>query len=164
MHPSARGYTPSVFTQIPKLLERVGTVENKGSVTGIYNVLVEGDDMNEPIGDTVRSIVDGHIELSRTLAHRGHYPAIDLLTSISRVMKEIIDQEHLALAKKMIQILSTYRDAEDLIHIGAYADGNDPEIDFAIKMIGRINEFLRQEIYQKVTFQESVDQLKSLFS
>ena len=162
--PSARGYTPSVFTQIPKLLERVGTVENKGSVTGIYNVLVEGDDMNEPIGDTVRSIVDGHIELSRTLAHRGHYPAIDLLTSISRVMKEIIDQEHLELAKKMIQVLSTYREAEDLIHIGAYSDGSDPEIDFAIKMIGKINAFLRQDIYQKVTFRESVGQLKSLFS
>ena len=162
--PSARGYTPSVFTQIPKLVERVGTLENKGSVTGIYNVLVEGDDMNEPIGDTVRSIVDGHIELSRTLAHQGHYPAIDLLTSISRVMKEIVDQEHLELARKMIKVLSTYREAEDLIHIGAYSEGSDSEIDFAIKMIGRINGFLRQEIKQKVTFQESLDQLKSLLS
>ena len=162
--PSARGYTPSVFTQIPKLVERVGTLENKGSITGIYNVLVEGDDMNEPIGDTVRSIVDGHIELSRALAHRGHYPAIDLLTSISRVMKEIVDQEHLELSRRMIQVLSTYREAEDLIHIGAYSDGSDPEIDFAIKKIGRINAFLRQEIYQKVTFQESVDQLRSIFS
>ncbi len=162
--PSARGYTPSVFTQMPKLLERAGTVENSGSVTGIYNVLVEGDDMTEPVGDTVRSIVDGHIELSRNLAHKGHYPAIDPLTSISRVMKEIVDQEHLGSAKKMIQVLSTYREAEDLIHIGAYSEGSDPEIDYAKKMIGKINAFLQQDIYQKVNFKESVDQMEALFT
>jgi flagellum-specific ATP synthase len=132
-------------------------------VTGIYNVLVEGDDMSEPIGDTVRSIVDGHIELSRNLAHRGHYPAIDPLTSISRVMKEIVDKEHLESAKRMIQVLSTYREAEDLIHIGAYSEGSDPEIDFAKKMIGKINTFLQQDIYQKVDFKESVDQMEALF-
>jgi flagellum-specific ATP synthase len=162
--PSAKGYTPSVFTQLPKLLERAGTVEKGGSITGIYNVLVEGDDMTEPIADAIRSIVDGHIVLSRTLAHRGHYPAIDVLASISRVMTDIIEPEHRESVNRLIRVLSTYMDAEDLINIGAYVDGSDLEIDFARKMIGRINSFLRQDIYQKVTFKESVTRLKSLFS
>jgi flagellum-specific ATP synthase len=161
--PSAKGYTPSVFTRIPKLVERAGTVEKKGSITGIYNVLVEGDDMNEPIADAVRSTVDGHIVLSRTLAYRGHYPAVDVLASISRVMIDIVDPEHLDNAKKLVKILSTYREAEDLINIGAYVDGSDPQIDYAKKMIGKINSFLQQDIYQKVTFKESVARLKGLF-
>jgi len=139
--PSAKGYTPSVFTQIPKLLERAGTIERKGSITGIYNVLVEGDDMNEPIADSVRSIVDGHIVLARALAHKGHYPAVDVLASISRVMKDIISPEHRDNARRLIKILATYRDAEDLINIGAYVDGSDKQIDFAKKMIGKINSF-----------------------
>jgi len=162
--PSAKGYTPSVFAEIPKLLERAGTVETRGSITGIYNVLVEGDDLSEPISDTVRSIVDGHIVLSRNLAQKGHYPAVDVLGSVSRVMRDIIDTEHLRNARRFIKVLSTYREAEDLINIGAYVDGSDSEIDFAKKMIGEINSFLEQDIYQKATFQESVAQLKALFS
>ena len=162
--PSAKGYTPSVFAEMPKLLERAGTVETRGSITGIYNVLVEGDDLSEPISDTVRSIVDGHIVLSRNLAQKGHYPAVDVLGSVSRVMRDIIDTEHLRNARRFIKVLSTYREAEDLINIGAYVDGSDSEIDFAKKMIGEINSFLQQEIYQKATFQESVAQLKALFS
>ena len=161
--PSAKGYTPSVFSEIPKLLERAGTVEKTGSITGIYNVLVEGDDMNEPITDCVRSVADGHIVLTRSLSHKGHYPAVDVLASISRVMKDIIDSEHYDNAKKLIEVLSTYRAAEDLIRIGAYVDGSDPEIDVAKKIIKKINSFLRQDIYQKVSFKESIDRLKDLF-
>ncbi|MBW2028838.1 MAG: FliI/YscN family ATPase [Deltaproteobacteria bacterium] len=162
--PSSKGYTPSVFTQLPKLLERAGKVEERGSITGIYTVLVEGDDMNEPIADAIRSIVDGHIVLSRSLAHKGHYPAIDVLASISRVMKDIVRPEHLDNSKKLIKVLAAYRNAEDLINIGAYVDGTDPEIDYAKKMLTRINSFLRQEIDRKVTFEESVARLESLFA
>lgn len=162
--PSAKGYTPSVFIQIPKLLERAGTVEKKGSITGVYNVLVEGDDMNEPIADAVRSTVDGHIVLSRNLAQKGHYPAIDVLASISRVMGDIVDHEHLDSAKKLINVLATYREAEDLINIGAYVDGSDPQIDYAKKIIGRINTFLQQDINQKVTYKDGVERLKALFA
>jgi flagellum-specific ATP synthase len=158
--PSAKGYTPSVFIQIPKLLERTGTLEKKGSITGIYTVLVEGDDMNEPIADSVRSIVDGHIILSRDLAHKGHYPAVDILSSISRVMFDIVERDHLDLARKLVRVLATYREAEDLINIGAYADGSDPHIDFAKKMIHKINSFLQQDIHKNVTFKESVSRLK----
>jgi len=161
--PSAKGYTPSVFTQIPKLLERAGTIEKSGSITGIYNVLVEGDDMSEPIADSVRSATDGHIVLSRNLSHRGHYPAVDVLASISRLMRDIVDPEHLDDAKKLIRVLSTYRDAEDLINIGAYVSGSDPNIDYAKKKIGKINSFLQQDIYQKVTLKESIAGLKALF-
>ena len=117
--PSAKGYTPSVFAEMPKLLERAGTVEKGGSITGIYNVLVEGDDLSEPISDAVRSIVDGHIVLSRNLAQKGHYPAVDVLGSVSRVMRDIIDTEHLDNVRRLIKVLSTYREAEDLINIGA---------------------------------------------
>jgi len=162
--PSAKGYTPSVFAEMPKLLERAGTVEKRGSITGIYNVLVEGDDLSEPISDAVRSIVDGHIVLSRNLAQKGHYPAVDVPGSVSRVMRDIIDTEHLDNARRLIKVLSTYREVEDLINIGAYVDGSDSEIDFAKKMIGEINSFLQQDIYQKATFQESVARLKALFS
>ena len=158
--PSAKGYTPSVFIQIPKLLERVGNLENKGSITGIYTVLVEGDDMNEPIADSVRSIADGHIVLSRDLAHKGHYPAIDVLSSISRVMFDIVERGHLDMARKLVRVLATYREAEDLINIGAYVDGSDPNIDFAKKMIHKINFFLQQDIYQSITFKESLSRLK----
>lgn len=160
--PSAKGYTPSVFSEIPKLLERAGNGEGEGSITGIYNVLVEGDDMNEPIADSVRSVSDGHIVLSRALAHRGHFPAVDPMTSISRVMKEIVSPDHRRLASRMIKTLSVYREAEDLINIGAYVDGSDPEIDFAKKMIGRINLFLQQDIDQKASFEESLFALQKL--
>jgi len=126
--------------------------------------LVEGDDMNEPITDCVRSITDGHIVLSRSLANKGHYPAVDVLASISRVMNDIIDPEHYNNAKRLIRILSTYVEAEDLIRIGAYVDGSDPDIDVAKKLIGQIDSFLRQDIYRRVSFKESVDQLKALFT
>jgi flagellum-specific ATP synthase len=162
--PSAKGYTPSVFIQIPKLLERTGNVEQKGSITGIYTVLVEGDDMNEPIADTVRSIVDGHIVLSRDLAHKGHYPAVDVLSSISRVMHDIVEDDHLDMARKLVRVLATYREAEDLINIGAYIDGTDPQIDFAKKMIHKINSFLQQDINQSITFKESIVRLKEVLT
>jgi flagellum-specific ATP synthase len=162
--PSAKGYTPSVFIQIPKLLERTGNVENKGSITGIYTVLVEGDDMNEPIADTVRSIVDGHIILSRDLAHKGHYPAVDVLSSISRVMYDIVKGDHLDMARKLVKVLATYREAEDLINIGAYVDGTDPQIDYAKKKIHKINSFLQQDINQSITFKESIVRLKEVLT
>jgi len=162
--PSAKGYTPSVFIQIPKLLERTGNVEKKGSITGIYTVLVEGDDMNEPIADTVRSIVDGHIVLSRDLAHKGHYPAVDVLSSISRVMHDIVEDDHLDMARKLVKVLATYREAEDLINIGAYIDGTDQQIDFAKKMIHKINSFLQQDINQSITFKESIVRLKEVLT
>jgi len=162
--PSAKGYTPSVFIQIPKLLERTGNVEQKGSITGIYTVLVEGDDMNEPIADTVRSIVDGHIVLSRDLAHKGHYPAVDVLSSISRVMHDIVEDDHSNMARKLVRVLATYREAEDLINIGAYIDGTDPQIDFAKKMINKINSFLQQDINQSITFKESIVRLKEVLT
>lgn len=160
--PSAKGYTPSVFIQIPKLLERTGNLEKKGSITGIYTVLVEGDDMNEPIADSVRSIVDGHIILSRDLAHKGHYPAIDVLSSISRVMHDIVESDHLDLARKLVKVLATYRESEDLINIGAYVDGTDPQIDYAKKMIHKINSFLQQDINQSIGFKDSIVRLKEL--
>ncbi len=162
--PSAKGYTPSVFAQIPKFLERAGTIEKGGSITGIYTVLVEGDNLNEPVADSVRSATDGHIVLSRALAQRGHYPAVDVLASISRVMNGIVDSDHLDNAVKLVRVLSAYREAEDLINIGAYVDGSDSQIDFAKKMIGRINSFLQQDIHQKVNFEESVTRLKALFA
>ena len=142
--PTTRGYTPSVFSTLPKLLERAGNFENSGSITGFYTTLVESDDMNDPIGDAVRSIVDGHIVLSRDLAHKGHYPAIDILQSASRVMKAVSTPEHAKQAMKLREVLATYKDSEDLINIGAYKPGMNPKIDKAIKAIDQINEFLKQ--------------------
>ena len=161
--PTLRGYTPSFFVQLPKVLERAGSIEGKGSITGIYTVLVEGDDMNDPVGDAVRATVDGHIVLSRKLANRGHYPAIDVLASISRVMREVVDHEHLKLSEKLRNIIATYRDAEDLIAIGAYVDGSDPKTDYAKSMIDRINAFLRQDIGEKVSVEAGISRLKELF-
>lgn len=160
--PSAKGYTPGVFHQLPRYLERAGTTEHRGSITGIYNVLVEGDDMNEPIADAVRSIADGHIVLSRKLAQRGHYPAIDVTGSISRVMNDIVAPDHGRAAREVIKIISVYKEAEDLINIGAYTDGSDPEIDYAKTKIRAVNSFLQQEIQRKVSFNESVVRLKAL--
>lgn len=144
--PSAKGYTPSVFNRIPKLLERAGILEQGGSITGIYTVLVEGDDMNEPVADTVRSITDGHIVLSRAIAQKGQYPAVDVPASISRIMNDIISPEHAVAAKRLLRVLTAYREAEDLIRIGAYVDGSDTEIDFAKKVIKDVNAFLHQGI------------------
>ena len=127
-------------------------------------MLVEGDDMNEPIADSVRSIVDGHIILSRDLAHKGHYPAVDVLSSISRVMYDIVDDDHLNMARKLVKVLATYREAEDLINIGAYVDGTDPQIDYAKKNIHNINSFLQQDIYESMSFKESITRLKNVLA
>jgi flagellum-specific ATP synthase len=144
--PASKGYTPSVFAALPKILERVGAFENKGSITGLYTVLVEGDDLNDPIGDAVRSIVDGHIVLDRKLASRGHFPAIDVLESTSRVQRAVTTPDFLRLSRKMREILSIYREAEDLINIGAYRSGTNPSIDEAIRLYPAVLEFLRQDV------------------
>ena len=162
--PTTKGYTPSVFTMLPRLLERAGTSSNHGTITGLYTVLVEGDDMNEPIADAVRSILDGHIILSRDLAVQNHYPAIDILGSISRVMVDITSKEHRQNASRLREILATYRKAEDLINIGAYVAGSNPRIDYAIKIIERVNSYLRQGIEENVTFEESLGELETLFN
>ena len=162
--PTTKGYTPSVFALLPKLLERAGTSSNQGTITGLYTVLVESDDMNEPIADAVRAILDGHIVLSRDLATQNHYPAIDMLNSVSRVMDDIMDLKHRKNAKKLKAVLDTYRKAEDLINIGAYVSGSNPRIDYAIDMIDRVNGYLKQDINEHVVFEDSIKQLESLFS
>ena len=159
--PTTRGYTPSFFVQIPILLERAGCLERGGSITGIYTVLVEGDDLNDPVGDTVRSIVDGHIVLSRDLANRGHYPAIDVMASVSRVMRDVSKPDHMALRDEAVNIMASYKNAEDMITIGAYVDGSDPDVDQAKKLMPRINQFLRQQIKEKKDFPSSVAGLKA---
>ncbi|SMC65979.1 flagellar protein export ATPase FliI [Sporomusa malonica] len=159
--PATRGYTPSVFAMLPKLLERSGT-GNRGSITGIYTVLVDGDDMNEPIADAVRSILDGHIVLTRNLAAQNHYPAIDVLASVSRVMLEITEKEHVQCAQQLRTLLATYREAEDLINIGAYAQGSNSNIDKAIAVIGEIKKFLQQDVYENTPVSETVERLKIL--
>jgi flagellum-specific ATP synthase len=160
--PTTKGYTPSVFSLLPKLLERAGTSSHRGTITGLYTVLVEGDDMNEPIADAARSILDGHIVLTRELANQNHYPAIDILKSISRVMEDITDLDHKHLAGRIKELLATYRKAEDLINIGAYAAGSNPNIDHAIEMIEPINRYLRQGIQETATFEGSLEALKSM--
>ncbi len=160
--PVSRGYPPSVYSEMPKLLERAGRAD-KGSITGLYTVLVDGDDFNEPITDTARSILDGHIMLSRKLGHKNHYPAIDVLQSISRCMGQIATKEHKQLAGKLKNVLATYNEAEDLINIGAYKKGSNPSIDQAIAKIDAVNEFLRQDVDDKFTFDESLELLKALF-
>jgi flagellum-specific ATP synthase len=162
--PTTKGYTPSVFTLLPKLLERAGTSDLDGTITGLYTVLVEGDDLNEPIADAVRSILDGHIVLSRELADHNHYPAIDILKSISRVMEDITSLQHRHSAGRLKELLATYRKAEDLINIGAYNQGSNPSIDRAIEKIDEINTFLRQGIQESVTFEESLNQLEQIMT
>ena len=141
--PATRGFTPSVFALLPKLLERSGTSEH-GTITALYTVLVEGDDMNEPIADLARGVLDGHIVLSRDLAHKNHFPAIDVLQSVSRVMPSIANKEHLTNASKIRNLMAVYKDAQDLINIGAYQKGSNPEIDNAIKAYPKINALLQQ--------------------
>ncbi len=162
--PTTRGYTPSFFVKIPILLERAGSVIGKGSITGIYTVLVEGDDLNDPVGDTVRSIVDGHIVLSRKLANKGHYPAIDVLESVSRVMRDVSDAGHMKARDALIDIMASYRAAEDMITIGAYVDGSDKIIDRAKKLMPKINEFLRQETQRKCPLALSLSELQGLYT
>ena len=161
--PVSRGYPPSVYAQMPKLLERAGN-SDRGSITGLYTVLVDGDDFNEPITDTARGILDGHIVLSRQMAQKNHYPAIDILQSISRVMSSIITKEHKVAAGKMKQVLATYQEAEDLINIGAYKAGSNPDIDFAIDKIRAVIAFLQQQTDEKYTFEESLQQMLDIFS
>ncbi len=160
--PTSKGYTPSVFVEIPKLLERAGTTQDKGSITGIYNVLAEGDDLHDPIVDAIRSIVDGHIVLSRDLAAQNHYPAIDVLGSVSRVMNDIVDRSHLSFRDRMVSYLAIYKRAEDLIQIGAYVPGSNSQIDEAIQKMPGVNQFLRQGIDEKVNFEQSLRLLRSV--
>jgi flagellum-specific ATP synthase len=153
--PSTRGYTPSVFAILPKLLERAGTCEGQGSITGLYTVLVEGDDMNEPVADTVRGILDGHVVLSRKLAARGHFPAIDVLQSISRVMSDIIPKQGMQIAAQIREIIAAYQDAEDLITIGAYKPGQNARVDRAVQKIDAVNRFLKQSSDEPTSLQDT---------
>lgn len=161
--PVSRGYPPSVYSEMPKLLERAGR-SDKGSITGLYTVLVDGDDFNEPITDTARSILDGHIMLDRKLAHKNHYPAIDVLQSISRCMSQIAQRGHKNYAGRLKNVLATYNEAEDLINIGAYKAGSNPGIDYAIQKIEEVNRFLMQEVNEKFSFEESVGLLEAIFA
>lgn len=159
--PATRGYTPSVFALLPRLLERAGTSET-GSITGIYTVLVDGDDMNEPIADAVRSILDGHIVLSRGIAAQNHFPAIDVLGSVSRVMSDVVEKDHMAANRNLRALLAVYKEAEDLIHIGAYVKGSSKKIDEAIEKIDAINEFLCQGVFEQTTFEQTIQQLEGI--
>jgi flagellum-specific ATP synthase len=161
--PVTRGYPPSVYAELPKVLERAGNSE-KGSITGLYAVLVDGDDFNEPISDTARGILDGHIVLSRKLGHKNHYPAIDVLQSISRCMSGIASKEHKAAAGKLRNVLATYNEAEDLINIGAYKAGSNPEIDYAISKIAKVNDFLIQDVDSKYQLDEEIDMIINIFN
>lgn len=161
--PVARGYTPSIYSALPKLLERTGNFEN-GSITGIYTVLVEGDDVNEPISDTVRGIIDGHIVLSRKIAMQNHYPAIDVLGSISRLMNDIAGQEQIDAAGRIRNLMSLYAANADLINIGAYKSGSNNMLDEAIEKMEAINEFLQQKVDDKVAFEQSVERMRAVVS
>ena len=160
--PVTRGYPPSVYAEMPRLLERAGNGE-RGSITGLYTVLVDGDDFNEPITDTARSILDGHIMLNRALAQQNHYPAVDVLQSISRVMSAIATKDHKRVAGQLKNVLATYKEAEDLINIGAYKDGSNKNIDFAKSKIDAVNAFLLQQTDEKFDFDEEVEMLSSIF-
>lgn len=159
--PATRGYTPSVFALLPRLLERAGT-SAKGSITGIYTVLVDGDDMNEPIADAVRSILDGHIVLSRNIAAQNHFPAIDVLASVSRVMSAVVPKEHMEANRKLRALMAVYKEAEDLIHIGAYVKGSSPKIDEAVQKIDAINDFLCQGVFEVQSFEETIQRLEGI--
>ncbi len=160
--PATRGYTPSVFALLPRLLERAGTSDGSGSITGLYTVLVEGDDMNEPVADTVRGILDGHIVLSRRLASRGHYPAIDVLQSISRSMSDIVTRDVLQGASEMREILASYQETEDLLTIGAYKPGQNARVDRAVKKIDSVLSFLRQDIHDPTSLEDSWGQIRQI--
>lgn len=154
--PTSKGYPPSVFSVLPKLLERAGS-DQAGSITGVYTVLVEGDDMNDPVADAVRSMLDGHIVLSRDLASRGHYPAVDVLESISRVMLDVTEERHQQAAGKLRQVMAVHRDAEDLVNIGAYVKGSNPEIDEALLLMPKIRKFLKQGLFEASSLDDVVD-------
>src|SRR3990167_3512039 len=160
--PARQGFTPSVFSTLPRLLERSGN-SDKGSITAFYTILVEGDDMTEPVADEVRSILDGHIILSRALGNQGHYPAIDVSQSVSRVMTNIISEEHRSSAQKLREVVANYEKERDLILIGAYEAGSDPKVDYAIEKIEEVNNFLKQGVEDKIDLEESVASLKEIF-
>lgn len=161
--PTTKGYTPSVFNQMPRLLERAGAKKGGGSITGLYTVLVEGNDFDDPIADNVRSIVDGHIVLSREFASRNHYPAIDVLSSVSRLNGSIAEKDEQELNSKIRQVLATYKNAEDLINIGAYRKGNNPEWDRAIELYPKVVEYLKQSVNERVDWPASKEKLKAIF-
>ena len=160
--PTTRGYTPSVFAFFPRLLERAGTAA-QGSITGLYTVLVEGDDMNEPIADAARGILDGHVVLSRHLASAGHFPAIDVLESVSRVNSDVTTKPHQKLQSELLDRLAAYREAEDLINIGAYVKGSNPRIDDSIEKINDINRYLRQGIEEASNLEMAIQALDEIF-
>lgn len=161
--PTTKGYPPSVFNLMPKLLEKAGTWDKEGTITGLYTVLVEGDDLNDPIADAARAILDGHIVLSREMANHNQYPAIDMLQSISRLMKDITSDEHKSYVEKLLDIMSTYKRYEDVITIGAYKEGTNPKLDYAIKMMDRIKAFLKQAVSEKVDFNQGLQELRKIF-
>jgi flagellum-specific ATP synthase len=160
--PAMKGYTASLYPTLSKLLERAGNFESGGSITGIYTVLVEGDDMDDPVADTVRSIVDGHIVLTRKLAQQGHFPSIDILQSLSRVMDKVVTPDHLMASRKLKRKLAIYRDAEDLINVGAYKKGINQEIDEAVACYSELNRFLRQDLNQPANYMETVSEMLSI--
>ncbi|RME64120.1 MAG: FliI/YscN family ATPase, partial [Nitrospirae bacterium] len=161
--PTTKGYTPSVFALLPRLLERAGTTSGKGSITGLYTILVEGDDLTDPVADAAMSVLDGHIVLSRALAMEGVYPAVDVQRSISRVMPDIVSEHHRRTAMKFIETYSIYRKNEDLINIGAYKEGTNPDIDRAIKLMPRLRAYIKQDIGQKADFTDSLHSLMLIF-
>jgi len=160
--PATKGYTPSVFAMMPRLLERAGALAAGGSITGLYAVLVEGDDLTEPVSDAARGILDGHVALSRKLAAHGHYPAADLLESVSRVADDVCDKPHIAARRTLLRLIAAYAEAEELINIGAYARGSNPDCDVAIEMKGTIDAFLRQEVDDKAAYPETCRRLIEL--
>jgi FliI/YscN family ATPase len=158
--PTTKGYTPSVFALLPKLLERAGTTAHQGSITGLYTILVEADDMNEPVADSCRAILDGHVVLSRELASQNHYPAIDVLDSVSRVMRDIVSAEQLEAAGKIRSTLATYKSVEDLISIGAYVKGSNPKVDQAVQRLDEVQGFLRQSREENALWQDTLQRMK----
>lgn len=162
--PTTKGYTPSVFALLPKLLERAGTTSHQGSITGLYTILVEADDMNEPVADSCRAILDGHVVLSRELASQNHYPAIDVLNSVSRVMRDIVSPEQLEAAGKIRSILATYKSVEDLISIGAYVKGSNPKVDQALQRLEAVQGFLRQSRDENALWPETLQKLKGFLN
>ena len=161
--PATKGYPPSVFAELPKLLERAGA-SDKGTITGLYTVLVDGDDMNEPIADAVRGILDGHVVLSRKIAMQNHYPSVDILNSVSRVMKDIVTNEHYNLSQSLKELTAVYNEAKDLIDVGAYVKGSNPKIDKAMQKIDAINSFLRQDVYENFSLEDTVSIMKKIVS
>ena len=161
--PTTKGYPPSAFNLLPRLLERAGNSDGEGTITGLFTVLVESDDMNDPIADAARAILDGHIVLSRELANHNHYPAIDVLQSVSRLMKDIVDDEQKLFVEKVLDVMATYKRYEDVITIGAYKEGTNPKLDNAISMMDKIRPFLKQSIAEKVTYGESIRELRNIF-